>query len=59
MVGKLKENETILIIGPTTGVQEQKISSIQISHKQVGEVKKGQSAGIKLNFKARKNDKVY
>lgn len=55
----LKKNDNILIIGPTTGVIEQKITSIQINHKKVKEVKKGQQAGIKLNSLARENDKIY
>lgn len=57
--GSLKKKDTILIIGPTTGVREQKITSIQINHKEAKEVKKGQRAGVKLNFLARENDRVY
>jgi len=57
--GSLKTGDNILIIGPTTGVQEHKITSIQINHKEVKGVRKGKSAGIKLNCLARENDKVY
>ena len=56
---KLKIGDNILIIGPTTGVVEDKITSIQIAHKEVKEVRKGQRAGIKLNSLVRENDKVY
>jgi len=55
----IKKGDTILIIGPTTGVKEQIITSIQINHKEIKEAKKGQRAGIKLTELARENDKVY
>jgi len=57
--GKLEKGDVVLMIGPTTGVKEQKITSIQINHKEVKEVKKGQRAGIKVNSLLRENDKIY
>jgi putative protease len=55
----LKLSDTIMFQGPTTGVFEQEVDSMQISHKDVSFVKKGRSAGIKTIRKVRENDKVY
>jgi putative protease len=57
--GKLKTGDKIMIQGNKTGVIEDKITSIEISHKNIKEIKKGQKAGIKLKNKARSNDRVY
>lgn len=57
--GKLKVNDTIMIQGPTTGVMEQKVKSMEIEHKKVNSVKKGNSFGIKVDKEVRKNDKVF
>ena len=48
-----------MIQGNKTGVIEDKITSIESSHKKIKVIKKGQRAGIKLNNKVRTNDKVY
>jgi putative protease len=56
--GTLKINDKILIIGKTTGLQRHKINSMEIEHKPVQIVKKGQDVGIKLP-KCRENDEVY
>jgi len=59
-VAKLKVNDTILIIGPKTGVIEQKLISIQ---KDVGqprkEAKKGEVVAIKVEKVPKVNDKIY
>ncbi len=55
----LKIGDNILILGNKTGVFKQKITSMEINHQPVKEVKKGRRAGIKLEQKARKNDKVF
>ncbi|MBS3163280.1 U32 family peptidase [Candidatus Woesearchaeota archaeon] len=57
--GKLKVGDTIMIQGPTTGVIEQKVRSIEIEHKNISSVKKGNSFGIKIDKNVRKNDKVF
>ncbi|MBW2996189.1 U32 family peptidase [Candidatus Woesearchaeota archaeon] len=57
--GSLKTGDEIMIQGPTTGVYEQKLKSMEIKHKKVKEVKKGNAVGIKLEKVVRKNDKVF
>jgi len=56
--GSLKTNDEIIIIGKTTGVIKTKIKSMEMSHKQINEAKKGNEIGIKLPF-CRKGDEVY
>jgi len=55
---KIQIGDTLMIQGPTTGVQEQKIESMEVDHKSVKEAQK-QDVGIKINFTARPNDKVF
>ncbi len=55
---KLKDN--ILVIGPTTGVIEQKLKTMHGENKKTMKIaKKGDVVGIQLDKKARKNDKVF
>ena len=54
----LSIGDRILISGATTHF-EQKVVSMQIEHKDVKEAKKGQSIGLKVSEKVRKNDLVY
>ena len=54
----LKIGDKIHVKGATTDFT-QKIDSMQIEHKKVTSTKKGDSVGIKIKDKARKNDKVY
>ncbi len=56
--GKLRIGDEILIIGKTTGVLRHKLESMEINHKKVSEVKKGEDVGILLPF-CRKGDEVY
>ncbi|MEK6935298.1 MAG: U32 family peptidase, partial [Nanoarchaeota archaeon] len=56
--GKLKIGDDIFIIGKTTGLIKYKITSMQINHKEVIEVKKSEEVGIKLPF-CRKGDEIY
>ena len=56
--GILKVGDEIYILGKTTGVIRHTITSMEISHKSVQEVKKGEDVGISLPF-CRKNDEVY
>ena len=55
----LKVGDKIMIIGPTTGIKEHVISSMEIDHSPVKSVSKGQNVAIQLDFLCRKNDKVY
>ena len=55
----IKEKDNILIIGPTTGVIEQKIKSMEINHKKVKKAKKGQYVAIKVDKLVRENDKLF
>jgi translation elongation factor EF-1alpha len=50
-----------MIQGPTTGIIEQEIGSIEIEHEKKDCAEKGQIVALKINEnkKARKNDKVY
>jgi len=54
----LKLGDNLMIQGNKTGVFEQKLISMQINHKKVKSVKKG-NIGIKLKKIARENDKVF
>jgi U32 family peptidase len=56
--GTLKIGEEVFIIGKTTGVIRNKIENIEIDHKKVEIIKKGDEAGIKLPF-CRKGDEIY
>lgn len=56
--GKLKINDEIYIIGKTSGVLRHKVTSMQIEHKDVFEVKKNDNVGIKLPL-VRKGDEIY
>ena len=55
---KLKIGDKIMIQGPTTGVQEQILGSMEIDHKQIQEAEKT-AVGIKFDFVVRQNDKLF
>ncbi len=55
---QLKMGDEVLIIGPTTGVIKNVITSI-FTHKKVEIAYKGEKVAIKLDQKIRKNDKLY
>ncbi len=57
--GSLSKGDNLMIQGPTTGVKESILDEMQIERKEATRAKKGDNIGIKLNFKARMNDKVY
>ena len=56
---ELKKGDSVLIIGPTTGVVELILDEIQVDYKVVTEVHKGQRFTIPVNVKIRPSDKVY
>ncbi len=56
--GTVSVGDTLHFLGHTTDC-ESKVSSMQIEHKAVTKVKKGDSVGIKVSEKVRENDKVF
>ncbi|MEM4263447.1 MAG: U32 family peptidase [Candidatus Woesearchaeota archaeon] len=56
--GTLKIGDRIMVQGQKTGVQEQTVESMEINKKTVKEAGKG-LVGIKLDFEARENDKIF
>jgi putative protease len=56
--GTVSVGDTLHFLGHTTDF-ESRVHSMQIEHKSVTEVKKGDSVGIKLSEKVREKDKVY
>ena len=56
--GTVSVGDTLHFLGYTTDF-ESRVSSMQIDHKPVTEVKTGDSVGIKVSEKVRENDKVY
>jgi putative protease len=57
--GGIKLGDTIMFQGPTTGIIEHKVTSIEINRKKANEAKKGTNPGIKIQGIVRKNDKVF
>ena len=55
----LSLNDDILIIGNTTGVVKQKVTSMEILNKKVNYAEKGQAVAILTNNTIRKKDNVY
>lgn len=56
--GTLSAGDTLHFKGHTTDFQT-KIQSMQIEHQSVSEAKKGDSIGLKVFERVRKEDKVY
>ena len=56
--GTVSVGDTLHFLGHTTDC-DSKVSSMQIEHKSVTKVKKGDSVGIKVSEKVRENDKVF
>ena len=59
MSGKIAPGDEILITGNKTPAGFLKVSKLEIEHKKVDEVVKGEAVGIKIPFAARKKDKVF
>jgi putative protease len=57
--GNLKKGDTILIIGPSTGVVEYVADEIRVDLKETGEALKGELCSVKINDFLRRSDKVY
>ena len=58
LTAPLKVGDKIRVKGATTDF-EQEVSSMQVEHDSLEAAKKGDSVGIKVKDRARKNDKVY
>jgi putative protease len=56
--GKLKEGDTIRIVGGETDFTQQ-AASMETDHQKVKEAKKGDSVGLKVEQKVREGYKVY
>ena len=56
--GTLSVGDTLHFKGHTTDFQT-KIESMQIEHQSVSQAQKGDSIGLKVSEKVRKEDKVY
>jgi U32 family peptidase len=57
--GELKKGDTILIIGPTTGVIEYLVSEIRVDLKETDLAQQGELCSIKIPDYLRRSDKVY
>jgi len=57
--GKISLAQNLLIIGPTTGVEELHVEEIRVNLKNVEEAIKGEMCSIPVKNLVRRNDKVY
>ncbi|MFH1797764.1 MAG: peptidase U32 family protein [Candidatus Omnitrophota bacterium] len=57
--GKLESGQMILITGKKTAACFSRIKEIEIDHKPVRVINKGETAGIKLDFEVKPKDKVF
>ena len=55
----LKVGDDIMIIGPTTGVYEDKLTEIRVDLKPVEATEKGELCSIPVKDVIRRGDKVY
>ena len=51
--------DLVMFQGPTTGVVEQPLESMQVEHEAVSEASKGMDIAIKTGEPVRRNDKLY
>jgi len=51
--------DDVVFMGPTTGVVEQSVTSMEVEHESVTEVAKGMMVAIKAAAPVRRNDKLY
>jgi len=55
----IKLGDTILITGPTTGVQELELTEMMVNDEHLSIAEKGDSCTIPTNFRIRPSDKLY
>lgn len=51
--------DQMMVIGPTTGVQEFQVDQMMVDEQSAEQAKKGQSFTLPLNFRIRQSDKLY
>ncbi|MEI8123584.1 MAG: U32 family peptidase, partial [bacterium] len=56
---QIKIGDTIIFQGPTTGVMEQEIISLEKNHKPIKIAGKGEKIAVKVTSDVKKNDEVY
>jgi putative protease len=56
---RIKLDDDLIFQGTTTGSYKEKITSMEIEHKQVKSAKKDDKVAIKLNSPVKKNDEVF
>jgi putative protease len=57
--GELKKGDTILVIGPTTGVLEYVVGEIRVDLKEADSARQGEFCSIKIPDHLRRSDKIY
>lgn len=57
--GSIEKGDTLLIIGPTTGVEEITVTELRINDQSHPIAHKGQQCTIPINIQLRRSDKVY
>lgn len=57
--GNLEKGESILILGPTTGVIEHTVEEIRVDLKETGKASKGELCSIRISDILRRSDKIY
>jgi putative protease len=57
--GELSLGDEILVIGPTTGLLEARVESLEMENSPVKSAGKGQRVGVKLPGRVRRNDQVF
>jgi putative protease len=57
--GNLNRDDTILIIGPTTGVTEHKVGEIRVDLKETEKALKGELCSVKIPDYLRRSDRIY
>jgi putative protease len=55
----LSQGDSIMFQGPTTGVVEEILESMQVNYQDIKTAKKGKSVAVKLKNKVRPKDKVF
>ena len=59
LVSDLKVGDTLVIVGKTTGLEEFELESMEVENQRIRGAEKGQTVGIKVPSRVRKNDEVY
>ena len=57
--GDVKVGDRLMFQGPTTGVFEEEVKSMELNHNKVSKGKKGSSVAVKVKGVVRERDKVY